>query len=518
MSLRARVFRGAARLLSASTFVTLLQFAFYLTIVRVMGLTGLGAYFGTTLVWAFVGFALTWPANGFGRFVTGEYQAGRVERARHLYRLGVLVGLAGGLSASASFIALAPQAAELMFRSARYAGLVRVLAVDLALGTYNAYAGVGLGATMRFGKMSVVQVLWALARYLTGIALALAGYGPAGLVAGWVAGDAVNAAFNTYWSRDLLLGPRSPHPLRPVLGYALPLALGGAVVMVLQSFDRVFVLAKLGLAELGAYSTIMLASTVPQMLPNALAGARGPAMIRLEEMGQLTPDAVMRAVRYVTTLSIPPLLLVAALGRPLVLLFLGPRFVHDWEAFTILTVGHSLMTYDIPITLVLAAKRDSRALALQSVVTAAVIAALAPPLIDLWFAAGAAVAYVLARLIGFLAVAMPRVRKYGLLRVDVGEYLRLATASIVVFAGTLGLGLATGLRLALLPAYIIAGLALAWMGLRGLGVLRADDYEALMEALPAELRGITSKLWVGLGFPASGSCLTVGDGKASEDY
>ena len=517
MSLRAKVFRGAARLLSASTFVTFLQFAFYLTIVRVMGLTGLGAYFGTTIVWTFANFALTWPAGGFGRFVTGEYQAGRVERARHLYRLGMFVGLTGGLSSLAAFLVLAPQVAGLTFGSPRYAGLVRVLAVDLALGAYNAYAQVGLSATMRFGKMSVAQVLLAVARYLTGLALLLGGYGPAGLVAGWVAGDAINAVFNTYWSRDLLLGPKSPHPLKPVLDYALPLALGSAVVMVLQSFDRVFVLAKLGLAELGAYSTIMLASTVPQMLPNALAGARGPAMIRLEEMGQLTPDAVMRAVRYVTTLSIPPLLLVAALGRPLVLLFLGPRFVHDWEAFTILTVGHSLMTYDIPITLVLAAKRDSRALAIQSVVTAGVIAALAPPLIDLWFAAGAAVAYVLARLIGFLAVAMPRVRKYGLLKVDVGEYLRLASASTIVFAGTLSLGLATGLRLSLLPAYLVAGLALMWIGIRGLGVLRADDYDALMEALPAELRGVASRLWVGLGFPTPGPLFTNGDGKASED-
>ena len=513
MSLRARVFSGAARLLSASTFVTLLQFVFYLTIVRMIGLTGLGAYFGTTIIWTFANFALTWPSGGFSRFVTGEYQAGRVERARHLYRLGVFIGLVGGLSVSAAFLALAPQVAVLTLGSARYAGLVRVLAVDLAIVSYNAYASVGLGATMRFGKMSLVQVFWALARYLTGISLALAGYGPTGLVAGWVAGDAVNAAFNTYWSRDLLLGPRSPHPLRPVLGYALPLALGGAVVMVLQSFDRLFVLAKLGLPELGAYSTIMFASTVPQMLPLSISNALGPAMIRLEEGGQLSPEAVERAVRYVTTLSIPPLLLVAALGRPLVLLFLGPRFVHDWEAFTILTVGHSLMTYDIPITLVLAAKRDSRALALQSVVTAAVIAALAPPLIGLWFAAGAAVAYVLARLTGFLAVAMPRARRYGLLRVDVGGYLRLAAASIMVFAGTLGLGLATGLRLALLPAYLAAGLALTWIGLRGLGVLRADDYEALMEALPAELRGIASRLWVGLGFPAPRPALTNGDGK-----
>ena len=55
------------------------------------------------------------------------------------------------------------------------------------------------------------------------------------------------------------------------------------------------------------------------------------------------------------------------------------------------------------------------------------------------------------------------------------------------------------------------------MGLRGLGVLRADDYEALMEALPAELRGIASRLWVGLGFPAPRPVLTNGDGKASKD-
>ncbi len=501
MSLRAKVFRGAARLLSASTFVTLLQLAFYLTIVRVLGLRGLGAYFGTTLVWTFASFALTWPASGFGRFVTGEYQAGRVERARHLYTAGVMVGLAGGLSAMAAFIALAPQVAALTFRTASYSGLVRLMAVDLALTAYNYYAGAGLIAMMRFGKMSATQVLWAVARYLTGIVLLFAGLGPTGLVAGWVAGDVVNAVFNTYWSRDLLVGSKTPHPIGPVIKYAAPLALGGAVVTVLQSFDKVFVLAKLGITELGSYSTIMMASTVPQMLPGAIANALMPAMVGMEERGQLTPEAVERAVRYVTTLSIPPLLLVAALGRPLVLLLLGPNFVHDWVAFTMLTVGHSLMSFDIPITLVLMAKKDSRTLALQSVVTAAVIAALAPPLIDLWFAAGAAIAYVLARLTGFLAIAMPRVRGYGLLRVDLREYARLATASALVFLGTLGIGLATGMRLALLPAYLAFGFLFMWAGLRGLRVIRAEDYDALLEAVPPELRGIVSRLWSGLGFP-----------------
>ncbi len=512
MSLRAKVFRGAARLLSANTFTLALQFAFYLTIVRVLGLSGLGAYFDTTIIWSFVGLALTWPAGGFGRFVTGEYQAGRAERARHLYRLGVAIGLSGGLPTMLLFLLFAPQVSALMYRTPSYANVVRLLALDAALGAYNAYAGIGLGAMMRFSKMSVIQILWALARYLTGIALLFAGYGAVGLIAGWVAGDAVNAAFNTYWSRELLLGPRSPHPLRPVLQYATPLALSGAVVTLLQSVDRLFVLSRLGLAELGSYSTIMLASTVPQMLPGSIAGALGPAIIGLEERGGLTPEAVEKAVRYVTTLSIPPLLLVAALGRPLVLLFLGPRFVHDWEAFAILTVGHSLMTYDIPITMVLAAKRDSRALALQSVVSAAVVAALAPPLISLWFAAGAAVAYVLARLAGFLAVAMPRVRGYGLLRVNVQDYLRLAASSLAVFLGTLALGLATGMSIYLLPAYIAFGLLIMWASVRALGVLRADDYGALMEALPAELRGVASRLWLGLGLPAPAM-----DGDAGRD-
>ena len=516
MSLRTVVFRGAARLLSARIFVTLLQFAFYLTVVRVMGLTNLGAYFGTAIIWTFASLALTWPTDGFYRFVTGEYQAGRVERAKYLYRLGVLIGLIGGLSTAVSFFVLASRIAELTFGSTRYAGLVRVLAIDLAIMSYDAYAQVGLGSTMRFGEMSLVQVFRALVRYLTGLALLFAGYGPAGLVAGWVAGDAVNAALDTYWSRDLLVGYRAPHPLRPVLSYALPLAVGGAVVTMLQSIDRIFVLAKLGLAELGAYSTIMLASSVPQMLGISISSALGPAMISLEEKGQLTPEAVKRSVRYVTTLSIPPLLLVAALGKPLVLLFLGPAFVHDWEAFTILTVGHSLMTYDIPMRAAVIAKKDSRALMLQSIVSTIVIAALAPPLISSWFAVGAAMAYVVARLVGFLAIIAPRVKSYGLLRVDVKEYLKLTAASALVFASTLGLGLATGLRLLLLPAYLAFGLALMWAGLRGLGVLRADDYEALIETLPAELRGVASRLWIGLGFPAPRPALANWDGGAPD--
>jgi len=480
-----------------------LQALFYLIIVRVLSLNGLGAYAAAGTFLALLLPLLTWPIYGVGRYVIGYYQTGRLEEARGLYVRGLVTVLTASVAVAAVIWALASPLSGLYYGTTRYAWLLRLTVLDIVANVYSSYIiNVAFPASMRFGRWGLVQAIWAFTRYGVALALLFAGFGPAGLIAGWVAGDAALAALGTYWSLDLMLGGRARAPLFPALIIAAPIAIGSFTASLLQNIDKLFVLRYIGLAEMGSYSMIMIGSVVVQtVVNNSLSGAIYPFFVKFEESGSLSGEIVVATIRYVTVLTVPPFFLVAALGRPLIQLLLGPAFVHDWEAFAVLMMGHAAMNYDLPITQALQARKATKTLGTQAIVSAAVIAALSPPLIARWFTTGAAVAYVLARLVGFLGVAAPKARSLGLLKVDLREYAKTISAAIITFAVTIAAEVVTGFGLVLLPLYIVLGGIAMVASLRVLRVLRADDYIALMEATPASLRGLVARTWSLLGLP-----------------
>jgi O-antigen/teichoic acid export membrane protein len=411
--------------------------------------------------------------------------------------------LASSVAIAVAIWALASPFSELYYGTTRYAWLLRLTALDLVVYVYYNYVYyVAFQASTRFGRWGLTQVVWAFTRYGVGLALLFAGFGPAGLIAGWVAGDAVSAALGTYWSLDFVVGSRNKVPLLPALSIAAPIAIGYFMTTLFQNIDKLFVLKYIGLAEMGSYAVIMLFSVTPQnIVYNSLSGAIYPFFVKFEEGGSLSGETVAAAIRYIIALTVPPFFLVAALGRPLIQLLLGPAFVHDWEAFAVLTVGYAAMNYDLPITQALQARKATKTLGAQAIVSAALIAALSPPLIARWLATGAAVAYVLARLVGFLGVAAPKARSLGLLKIDLREYAKTVSAAIITFAVTLAAEVVTGFGLVLLPLYIALGGIAMVASLRVLRVLRADDYIALMEITPAGLRGLVARTWSLLGLP-----------------
>ena len=497
------MFGGATRLFSSYVVTLALQALFYLIIVRVLSLNGLGAYAAAGTFFALLLPLLTWPIFGVGRYVIGYYQTGRLEEARGLYVRGLVTVLTASVAVAAVIWALASPLSGLYYGTTRYAWLLRLTALDIVANVYSSYViNIAFPASMKFSRWGLTQAVWAFVRYGVALALLFAGFGPAGLIAGWVAGDAASTALGTYWSLDLMLGGRARAPLLPALIIAAPIAIGGFTATLLQNVDKLFVLRYIGLAEMGSYSIIMIGSaTLQTAVYNSLSGAIYPAFVKFEESGSLSGETVATTIRYVTVLTVPPFFLLAALGRPLIQLLLGPAFVHDWEAFAVLMVGHAAMNYDLPITQALQAKKATKTLGAQAIVSAAVIAALSPPLIARWLATGAAVAYVLARLAGFLGVAAPKARSLGLLKIDLREYVKTISAAIIIFAVTLAVEVVTGFGLALLPLYIALGGTAMVASLRVLRVLRADDYIALMEATPARLRGLVARTWSLLGLP-----------------
>ncbi|MFP3287971.1 MAG: polysaccharide biosynthesis protein, partial [Acidilobus sp.] len=75
-----------------------LQAAFYLIIVRVLSLKGLGAYAAAGTLFTLLLPLLVWPMYGIGRYVIGYYQTGRLEEARGLYIRGLAIVLVSSVA------------------------------------------------------------------------------------------------------------------------------------------------------------------------------------------------------------------------------------------------------------------------------------------------------------------------------------------------------------------------------------------------------------------------------------
>jgi len=207
------VFGGATRLFSGYVVTLALQALFYLIIVRVLSLNGLGAYAAAGTFFALLLPLLTWPIFGVGRYVIGYYQTGRLEEARGLYVRGLAMVLTASVALAIVVWAFALPLSSLYYGTTRYVWLLRLVAIDMVVYVYSNYVlSVAFPASMRFGRWGLVQVTWAFTRYGVALALLFAGFGPAGLIAGWVAGDAASAALGTYWSLDLMLGGRARPP------------------------------------------------------------------------------------------------------------------------------------------------------------------------------------------------------------------------------------------------------------------------------------------------------------------
>ncbi|PSN84000.1 hypothetical protein B9Q02_09940 [Candidatus Marsarchaeota G1 archaeon BE_D] len=125
-------------------------------------------------------------------------------------------------------------------------------------------------------------------------------------------------------------------------------------------------------------------------------------------------------------------------------------------------------------------------------------------LIPRFFLTGAALAYVLARVIGFL-VTGPPVYKMGLLKVDIKSYVKILLTSVSVILSVLLVENLTRFAWWLLPLYLIIGSISGILMAKIVRLFNEDDYETIMDALPKELRLFAKYLWLKLDFPLPSS-------------
>lgn len=496
-----KIARGATALFSSSLLSNLLIFAFYIAITHLLTPASLGVLYTFTVIDSFLAtFLLLSLPGGFSRFITGFYQTGRLAEARYLFRRGLLIATIICSTSAPILLLLGPYITRLLFGSPDYILLYNLVVLDFVVSTYSSFLGVVVSARRVFGWGGLIQVLSTAARVGVGVGLIVAGLGLAGVLAGWIASDLVCIAAYAYLSRSLFTGEAVKSELKEVFLYSLPLFMANSLVVVLQNVDRLFVLEYLGTVSLGIYGTVLIASNIPKILPSSISNTLYPVMVKYEEEKALTKGVVSKAVRYMVMVNLPILGLVAATGAPLLQLFLGTKFSQAWPSFSILVFGAGAMSLDIPITQVLLAKKKTKVLAVEQLVSSFLLALCALLLIPRLFLIGAALAFVLARIGGFIVVATS-VYRLGMLGVEWRDYFKTFVVTGTIASLVLVTEHLTDFRTYLLPLYLALG------GLAGLTVARfinlfnGEEYRELYEFVPPQLRGLLNWVWEKFGLP-----------------
>lgn len=496
-----RIARGASALFSSNLASNIISYGFYIFIVHFLVVGSLGVLYSLNVVSGLLAsFLLLQLPGGFGRFITGRVQTGRMNEARYYFRSGLYFALAISAVSAPTLVVLSPLIAKWLFGSSSHLGLVYLVILDFVFYVFNSFLGLSLSSRRLFGRSSIIGVTSSAVRYGLGAVLILLGFGVAGVLYGWIASDILFLVAYLRYAKPFLKGEKTKQNLKEVVSYSLPLFLAAGAVVVLQNVDRLFVLKYLGLVQLGIYGSILIAANIPKILPSSVGSALMPAIIKFEDQDRLSPNIIMKSIRYITMLTVPTLGLLAAVAKPVIRILLGATFTPAWVSFSVLMLGSGAMSLDIPVTQVLSAKKKTKVLAVQQLVSSAVLAALAILLIPKLYVTGAALAYVLARISGF-AVTSRAVYKLGLLKVDLRDYAKTLAMTAAAMVPTLLVEVQLRFAWYLLPLFLLVGVASAIVVEKFLKLFKDEDYEAVVDVFPSRIRWLASAIWKKLRLP-----------------
>ncbi len=367
--------------------------------------------------------------------------------------LSVLFGLvaSGLLAASAGLTARALGHPEL-------AGLIRVLAIGLAISALSTIPAAWLRRSMNFSARLAPECAGALTKTALTIGLAATGHGVWSLVYGQLAG--VTVMMVLYW----LVGRTRPRfaldgvVTRELLRFGFPVTAVTLLAYAIYNVDYLAVGKRLGTSELGLYT---LAYRIPELLVLSLCVVVSEvlfsALSRLQHDRESLMGHYMEALAAVVALTAPIGIGLAATARPLVETLYGGDYAGSAPILSVLAV------YTVVYSASFHAGDVFKAIGRPGILTAINAGKLAVLVGPIWWAAGHSATLVAWALLGTEVVHF-LVRMTVLHRVTgarlpavAGAVLRPAAAALPMGVVLLGLsrvtgGLAAPLELGLLIA------------------------------------------------------------------
>ncbi|HMH42312.1 MAG TPA: lipopolysaccharide biosynthesis protein [Pyrinomonadaceae bacterium] len=336
--LKGRTIFGTFVTIAAQAVKFLLNLAFIMALARLLSPKDFGLYAMVTTIMGFL-----WIFQDIG-LSTATVQRQKISHTQvsNLFWVNVGVGSLVTLVVAAS----APVIAW-FYREPRLVGITLVLSVTFLLTTSAVQHIALLNRQMRFGAIAIIEIASVLGSYLTGVGMALSGYGYWALVGANVMQVVVRLVLSWSISRWLPRLPSRNAQTRHLLSFGANITIGNLINTLARGLDNVLIGRFFGPVPVGLYSraSILLMRPLEQFtLP--INAVLIPTLSRVQTEPERYRRTFLRVYEAMALVSFLCTGFLLALARPLTLFVLGPK----WEQAVPIFAGFTIAALWVPLT------------------------------------------------------------------------------------------------------------------------------------------------------------------------
>jgi O-antigen/teichoic acid export membrane protein len=253
--------------------------------------------------------------------------------------------------------------------------MVRVMCVSVIIDGFAAVPLALLDRNFAQGRRMAVDALNFVVSTGVTLWLAFAGKGPIGFAWGSVAGCSVALVAALMLAPHFILPGWNTAQARKLLGFGLPLAGAGLLMLGVVNVDSAIVGATLGPAMLGLYQLAFNVSSWPvTVISQAVARVSFAGFSRVADSTKMLAEAFARAMGLLMALTVPACVLLATLAGPLIHAIYGERWVPAAHALSLLALlGMLRVAYQLMYDLMAAAGKRNALMGVQGLWLAALI-------------------------------------------------------------------------------------------------------------------------------------------------
>lgn len=233
----------------------------------------------------------------------------------------------GSIAVYVGSLLAAPVALHLFFPDERLVPIVTTMAITFLLVPATAICTGTLSRELRLAAVAKIELVAALIRCGTALALAWSGLGVMSLVYGFLCERVVASILLVWaanWRPTWVMSPRLAQPL---LTFGANLTAARLLWFVYSRIDIVIVGRVLGVEILGLYTlAAQIAGAFFQFISSAYYRIAFPLIARLQGSEKLGP-VLLKASTYLAIVSLPVFLGISATANDIVVLFLGERWI-----------------------------------------------------------------------------------------------------------------------------------------------------------------------------------------------
>lgn len=352
VGLQSKVVRSGLSTISSQGLLFIIQMLTTVVLARLLTPTDYGLIGMVTLV---LGFARIFRVSGLSTATQQRSQI-TVDQVSGLFWLGAMVGLALG----ACVVASAPLVAWFFHRE-ELVPITMVLALTFPIDGVAIQHDALLRRHMRFGSLSLLNVLTLLCSGSVSIGLALAHWGYWSLVAGTVASAAFNALCIFALCPWVPKRPSRAEGLGSMVRFGIHVTAFDFVNYFSRNLDNILIGRFIGSEELGFYSKAYSLFMLPiSQIRSPVSQVAMPMLSAIHEDRERFVRYYLRLTDMLATVMMPLTVFAFVQAEFLIRVFLGPQWMEVVPLFRVLAVAGVIQGVSSTTGLVLLSRGDSR--------------------------------------------------------------------------------------------------------------------------------------------------------------